>query len=123
MLQLMLLAGLGGFLGTCTRFLTNRFFLNLSLTNLPIATFTINIIGCSLFGLITGILNHNNIMSPRINAFLLVGFCGGFTTFSSFGSESLNLINSGQIFTSIAYIGISVILGLIGVALGLAITR
>lgn len=119
----MLFAGVGGFFGTCARFLVNRFFLNFSLNNLPVATFTINIVGCFLFGLISGMLSHNNIISPRINALLLVGFCGGFTTFSTFGSESLNLIHSGQIFTSIAYMGASIILGLIAVAFGLTIAR
>lgn len=119
----MLLAGVGGFFGTCARFLINKFFLTFSSWSLPIATFTINIIGCFLFGLISGMLSQHNIISPKTNAFILVGFCGGFTTFSTFGSESLSLLNSGQIFTSIAYMGTSVVLGLLAVALGLAISR
>lgn len=119
----MLLAGAGGFLGTCCRYLTNRFYLAYFKTTLPWATFTVNILGCLLVGLILGILNKAGIVSPKINAFFVVGFCGGFTTFSTFSYESFTLGMNGELFTSLLYMAASIIFGLIAVWLGVILTN
>ena len=120
---MMLLAGAGGFIGTCCRFLTNRLYLTYFQTSLPVATFTVNILGCLIVGLILGLLNKAGLVSPNMNAFLVVGFCGGFTTFSTFSYESFTLGANGEIFTSLLYIVFSIVLGLIAVWLGLMIAR
>ena len=119
MWKLMLLAGTGGFIGTCCRFLVNRLYLNCFKTTLPLATFTVNILGCLIVGLIIGALNKGGVLSPRLNAFLVVGFCGGFTTFSTFSYESLTLGFNGEALTSLIYMIASLILGLIAVFIGL----
>lgn len=119
----MLLAGIGGFVGTCCRFLVNKLFVNIWKTTFPMATFTVNILGCFLLGLIVGLISKNLGVSPRLNALLVVGFCGGFTTFSTFSLESFNLGASGEILSSFIYIGASVVVGLIAVWFGLSITR
>lgn len=121
MFKLMLLAGAGGFIGTCCRYLTNRLYLAYFKTSLPLATFTVNIIGCFIVGLILGFLNKSGIVSPKINAFLVVGFCGGFTTFSTFSYESFSLGMSGELLTSIGYMAVSMIFGLLAVWFGLII--
>lgn len=121
MFKLMLLAGAGGFIGTCCRYLTNRLYLAYFKTTLPLATFTVNIIGCFIVGLILGFLNKSGIVSPKINAFLVVGFCGGFTTFSTFSYESFSLGMSGELLTSIGYMAVSMIFGLLAVWFGLII--
>lgn len=123
MFKLMLLAGAGGFVGTCCRFLTNKLYLSCFKTTLPLATFTVNILGCFILGLILGSLNKVGIVSPRLNAFLVVGFCGGFTTFSTFSYEAFNLGTNGEIFTSLLYMGVSMVVGLLAVWLGLTITN
>lgn len=123
MFKLMLLAGAGGFIGTCCRYLTNRLYLTYFKTTLPLSTFTVNIIGCFLVGLILGLLNRTGVVSPKINAFLVVGFCGGFTTFSTFSFETFTLGMNGEILTSIFYVGASIIAGLIAVWLGLLISQ
>ena len=123
MFKLMLLAGAGGFLGTCCRYLTNRLYLSYFNSTLPIATFTVNIFGCFILGIILGILNKVDITSPKINAFLIVGFCGGFTTFSTFSYETFSLGLNGETLISILYILASIIFGLIAVWLGLILTR
>ena len=123
MWKLMLLAGAGGFVGTCCRFLINRL-CSIYYTNLfPLATFLINVIGCLIFGLLFGLLNKNGIVPPKWNALLVVGFCGGFTTFSTFSFESMNLGLNGEWFLSLSYIIGSVILGLLAVWVGIQITR
>lgn len=123
MWKLMLLAGAGGFVGTCFRFLINRLFLIIWKTPFPLATFTINIVGCFIFGLLSGLLGKNGLISPRLNALLIVGFCGGFTTFSTFSSEAFNLGNNGQIISSFLYMAGSVIVGLFAVWIGLTVSR
>ena len=123
MWKLMLLAGAGGFVGTCCRFLVNRLFLIIWRAPFPLATFTINILGCFIFGILTGCLNKYGVMSPKLNAILMVGFCGGFTTFSTFSSEALNLGLNGEVVSSFIYIAGSVIVGLLAVWLGLNLAK
>lgn len=118
----MLLAGAGGFFGTSCRYLVNRLFLNVWKASFPLATFTINIVGCFLFGLLFGILGKNGVIPPKINALLIVGFCGGFTTFSTFSYESFNLFTNGEALSSCLYMAASVVCGFFAVWLGMAIT-
>lgn len=119
----MFLAGAGGFFGTCIRFLINRLFLIIWKAPFPLATFTINILGCFIFGILFGLLGKNGIISPKLNALLIVGFCGGFTTFSTFSFETYTLGLSGSLLSSLLYILLSVCLGFLMVWLGLLITR
>ena len=119
----MLIAGAGGFIGTCCRFLTNRFYLTYFQTSLPWATFTVNILGCLLVGIISGLLNRTGILSTQLNTFLVVGFCGGFTTFSTFSYESFSLGLNGAALTSLLYIIGSIVTGLFAVWLGMQITN
>lgn len=122
MWKLMLLAGAGGFVGTCCRFLINRLFLVIYKAPFPMATFVINVLGCFIFGILFGLLNRNGIVPPQWNALLVVGFCGGFTTFSTFSFESFTLGFNGALFISIAYIALSIIAGLLAIWLALQIT-
>ena len=119
----MLLAGTGGFFGTCCRFLINKLFLSVWKAPFPLATFSINIVGCLVFGILCGLFSRNGVMSPRLNALLIVGFCGGFTTFSTFSFESFNLGSAGELSISLIYIASSVIVGLMAVWIGLLIGR
>lgn len=121
--KLMLLAGAGGFVGTSCRFLINKLFLIIWKAPFPLATFTINVLGCFIFGILFGLLGRSGAVPPKLNALLVVGFCGGFTTFSTFSFESFNLGTSGEIFSSFLYIAGSVIVGLLAVWFGLLISR
>jgi len=118
MLRTLLLIGLGGFLGSISRFLialsVNRIFQSV----LPIGTLVVNIVGCLFIGVIYSLAEQKNIMSPELRVFLGVGFCGGFTTYSSFAFEKFSLIKSGDFLMLSIYIGASVFLGLIAVYIG-----
>lgn len=123
MFKLMMLAGAGGFIGTCCRYLTNRLYLAYFKTTLPVATFTVNILGCLILGLILGLMNKTGIVNPKINAFLVVGFCGGFTTFSTFSYETFSLGMNGETLISLLYVAGSIIIGLVAVWIGLMMTN
>lgn len=111
-MQLVLLVGLAGFLGTISRYLIGQAIFKLFPGPFPYATFFINLIGCFLIGLIYGFIEKGNLVSYQTKMILMVGFCGGFTTFSAFSIENLNLIREGRIGLCVIYILSSVFIGL-----------
>ena len=119
----MLIAGAGGFAGTCGRFLINRWSASLLPGAFPLGTFLVNLIGCFLFGLIFGLLERANLLTSSQNALLLTGFCGGFTTFSAFANDMLQLGDKGEWGSFALYLAGSVAGGLLLVWAGRAIIR
>jgi len=118
MLRTLLLIGLGGFLGSISRFLITLGVNRMFQTILPIGTLAVNVLGCLLIGMIYSLAEQKNLLSPELRIFLSVGFCGGFTTFSSFIFEDFSLIKTGDFLVLAIYLGASVFLGLIAVFLG-----
>ena len=118
MLRLWCIIGIGGFLGSVSRFLASRYVQNLFMTTFPMGTFMVNISGCLLIGLFYGLAEKGNLMSPDWRMFLTVGFCGGFTTFSTFANENLSLLKDGNFLYFALYAGLSVFLGLVATYLG-----
>jgi CrcB protein len=118
MIKQLFIAGFGGFVGTVFRFLISRYFhLNLP-TDFPWGTFVINILGSFLIGLFYGLSEKENFMSPDLRLFLTVGVCGGFTTFSTFSNESLQLLQNKDFLNLSLYVGFSFFLGIAAVYLG-----
>jgi fluoride exporter len=107
----------GGALGSVLRFLTTMLINKYWQNNFPLATLTINIFGCFLIGFLIACLDTNSANS-NLKLLLITGFCGGYTTFSAFGLENVNLLQSQNIFYAILYISASVFLGLTAVWLG-----
>ena len=107
-----LAVGLGGLLGSVLRYLLSLFPINES-TLFPIKTFAINILGCTAIGLIAVLSTRNKSFDSRLLLFLKVGICGGFTTFSSFALESVDLLRGGHPWIAFAYISASVIFGVL----------
>ncbi|WP_282125400.1 fluoride efflux transporter CrcB [Marinifilum flexuosum] len=123
MLRTLLLIGMGGFLGSISRFLVGQGLHRIFDTVFPIGTMTVNIIGSFIIGVVYSLAERDNLISPEIRMFLAVGFCGGFTTFSSFAFDKLNLLkDSGFLYLSM-YVGGSVFLGLLAVYLGTQIHK
>lgn len=123
MFRTLMIVGTGGFLGSISRFLASRFVQNSFPTAFPVGTFFVNVTGCFLIGLIYGISEKNTLFSPGWKMFLTVGFCGGFTTFSTFANENLALLRDGNFFYFLVYTGSSVFLGITATFLGIMVTK
>lgn len=114
-----MLAGFGGFLGTIARFLSHQAIAKYYPVIFPIGTLTINLIGCLLIGVFHGLIEKYQVPAPEWRLFFTAGFCGGFTTFSAFGLESMLLIQHREYLYLIIYIVLSVLLGLAATGLGM----
>ena len=86
-------------------------------------TLTVNVLGSFIIGILVGISVKSDLISTDLRVFLMVGFCGGFTTFSSFSSENLMLMQNGQVFTVLIYTSLSILLGFLAVYLGYIFTN
>jgi len=114
----LLLVGLGGFIGTVARFGVSKLNIYWHFLSIPMGTLTVNVLGSFLIGLLVGISSKSEILSPDLRLFLMVGVCGGFTTFSSFSNENMMLMQNGQFSTALLYTGSSIIFGFLAVYLG-----
>jgi CrcB protein len=123
MIKNILIVFIGGGTGSVFRYIssliTHKYFTGI----FPLATFLVNITGCLIIGLVTGLYLKNSMSNPDVRLLLVAGFCGGFTTFSAFAQENINLIQTDQLPTAILYTIISVTAGLAFVWLGLSITK
>ena len=111
-MRIVLLIGLGSFIGGVSRYLLSQLIQNKALSAFPYGTLTVNIIGCFLIGIVFG-LNERSGLTDEWRLFLATGLLGGFTTFSAFSYESIGLIRDGQSGSALIYIGGSIMLGLL----------
>jgi CrcB protein len=123
MIKTLLFIGCGGFLGSISRFVASRYLQDNFPSAFPFGTFLVNISGCFLIGLIYGFSERSSLLTNGWKMFLAVGFCGGFTTFSTFANENLALLRDGDFFHFFIYTGLSVFLGIAATFLGVIITK
>ena len=109
----------GGILGTVARYLLAGVVYQKIGTDFPYGTLIINLIGCFLIGFFDTIFQAKFLFSPVLRMFLMVGFCGAFTTFSTFMLETGNLIRDGEAFRAFLNVMLSVVLGFIVFRLGI----
>ena len=113
----------GSCLGGVCRYAISRLFQEHSSSIFPWGTFIVNVVGCLIIGLIYGLLNRGFSMSAGMKLFLTVGFCGGFTTFSTFMHENYLLLNPGGFFWIATYAVLSLVAGLVMIYLGYMLAR
>lgn len=118
MLKQILLVSVGGAVGSVMRFLTSVLVTRSEPFPFPVGTFAVNILGCFCIGLFANLLPSNN-----LRFLLITGFCGGFTTFSTFASETLTLANNNQMAMAFVYTLSSCVLGIGAVWLGMYVSK
>lgn len=115
----LLLIGAGGFVGSILRYLLSGAVQAASQSiTFPYGTLVVNVIGCFLIGFFSELTEGRGLFQPETRAFLIVGILGGFTTFSTFGNETMNLLRDGEWALALLNVGAQVVLGLGGVWLG-----
>lgn len=100
----------GGGMGSIIRFLLGKGVNLLHSHHFPFGTLVVNIVACLMLGYIIGLADHRHVLSPAARLFWAVGFCGGFSTFSTFSAETLSLIQNGFHLSTILYIVSSLVL-------------
>ena len=117
MIRNLLLVALGGAAGSVLRYLLSN--INASF---PWGTIVANILGSLLIGLLVGLVGKG-VLSPEMQLLLVTGFCGGFTTFSTFANESFGMMKAGDILLTALYVGVSVVLGILAVWVGMTLSN
>ena len=115
----LIVVGAGSFIGGGLRYLVSQFIQGRILSSFPFGTFGVNIIGCLLIGLVYGLSERGNV-SAEWRLFLATGILGGFTTFSAFSFETVTLIRDGQFWYALAYICLSVMVGVVATFIGIS---
>ncbi len=119
MLRQLLLVALGGALGSAMRYLTAILLARHYMGSIPLATLVVNVLGCFLIGLLIGLCSE----TTYLRLLFITGFCGGFTTFSTFTAESYVMFREGAYGLALLYIAGSVLIGLLALWIGLYVSR
>jgi CrcB protein len=116
-----LVVALGGALGSVSRYLLGTWAQAISKSiDFPYGTLTVNLIGCFAIGFLSQLAEARGAFTSESRVLVFIGLLGGFTTFSSFGNDTVNLLRDGETFNALANVGANVILGLLLVWLGRA---
>jgi len=121
-MKAMLLVALGGALGSVARYKLSGLVLHHTVDwRFPAGTFTVNVLGCLAAGVLAGLAEEHDLLSPDTRILLFTGLLGGFTTFSAFGLETVFLVKRGEIGIAAVNVALSLIAGLAALWLGLGL--
>ena len=120
-MKAVLLVALGGAIGSVARYKLSGFVLHHTVDwRFPAGTFTVNVLGCLAAGVLAGLAEKHDMLSPDARVLLFTGLLGGFTTFSAFGLETMHLLKRGDLAIAAANVVLSVLAGLAALWIGLA---
>ena len=105
-------------MGGALRYLISMLMKNECASSFPVGTLIVNILGCFLIGIIYGFFVRYSTTSHMLCLLLTTGFCGGFTTFSTFANESLQMLQAGNVGGFVGYVAASLVLGILLVLFG-----
>ena len=118
-----LFVAIGGMLGCVARYLSVSFIVSLLPSSFPFGTFAVNVFGCFVMGAAVGLSERYLWIHQDWRAFLTAGFCGGFTTFSAFAFENVELLLDKNYGTFAAYSSASFVMCMLAAFAGLMVTR
>jgi CrcB protein len=119
----LLLVGIGGAFGSICRYLAQVYIGKYTSLTFPVGTLVVNLTGCFLIGILFGFSSRYAWMTMEWRLFLMTGICGGYTTFSSYSLDSINLLRQGNYTYFFIYVLGSVIVGLLATVAGAAVVR
>ena len=121
-LSSVLFVAIGGAFGSVSRYLVGTWAQTASKSiDFPYGTLTVNLIGCFVIGFLSQLAETRGVFTSETRSLVFIGLLGGFTTFSSFGNDTINLLRDGETFNALANVGANVIVGLFLVWLGRAV--
>lgn len=113
------LVGTGGFVGSILRYLVSGYIQQIAKSvEFPYGTLAVNLAGCFIIGLLSQLADSRGAFTAESRALIFIGFLGGFTTFSTFGNETMNFLREGENFLALINVGAHIALGLGAVWLG-----
>lgn len=113
---------IGSSIGGAARYLSQEFVQKNFPSFIPLSTLSVNIVGSFIIGIIYALAERSKI-SAEVRILIATGFCGGFTTFSSFAFENVKLMQDGEFFNTALYIILSIVIGFVAVYLGILFTK
>ncbi len=122
-MQTLVLVGAGGALGALARFGLSAFVQRRVASSFPIGTLVVNALGCLAMGALLAAVMEREAFDPRLRQFVAIGVLGSFTTFSTFGAETLELMQKGQLSQALGSVALNLVLGLAAVWVGQALVR
>ncbi|TAM96922.1 MAG: fluoride efflux transporter CrcB [Chitinophagaceae bacterium] len=123
MSKMILLVGAGGAVGSVARFLSQQMIARYYPSSFPWGTLIVNIVGCFIIGIVYAFGEKGNLLSPEMRLLLATGFCGGFTTFSTFAYENISLMREGELLYTFLYIAASIIIGFLAAYIGIFVVK
>ena len=121
-MKILLLVGLGSFIGGISRYLLTYFIQAKSSSLFPYGTLTVNLLGCLVIGIVFA-LSESKLLSFDWKLFLATGICGGFTTYSAFSMETFSLLRNGALSSAMVYVLATILIGFVATCMGFYLTR
>ena len=118
-----LIVGVGGFLGACARYLLSGAAQRLHGGTFPLGTLAVNVLGCLLIGVAMAVAEERSLLGPNARLFIMMGLLGSFTTFSTFGYETVELLRDGELRWALYSAAANFVLGVGAVVAGRFLTK
>ena len=123
MIKSLLIVGTGSFIGGAMRYLLSTLMKSVCGQGFPWGTLMVNLLGCFLFGMLFAVFGKSSATDNTLYLLLTTGICGGFTTFSTFANESVQMLQQGNTWGFVGYVATSIVAGLALIALGYGVAK